>query len=267
MKTKMLNKIAKLFSVIAISLFVSGSVYGQFIDTDTTSQTPPPFEERKGNLSTYEIPGPATDQYSWQVYGGEIVDPAAGVTGSGTSGDPYVVPFTVGQQSIQVQWPDDDSTITSTSGNVSVQRQVANPTVQCPSNIQSLDVTLWSNPTATILDDDYAICSEDATNGDITVQFTGAPDFSFKYTITDLDGTIGTEVEETGIAGNTATIPIPANLLNTSSTEDQTFVVTLTEMSDGFQGTGDLIDASFTITVHPTVETGEITSDNTLTRD
>ena len=266
MKTKMFNKIAKLFSVIAISLFVSGSVYGQFIDTDTTAQTPP-IEERKGSLSTYTIPGPATDQYSWQVYGGEIVDPAAGVTGSGTSGDPYVVPFTVGQQTIQVQWPDDDSTITSTTGNVSVQRQVANPTVQCPSSIQSLDINFWSNPTATILDDDYAICSEDATNGDITVQFTGAPNFSFKYTITDLDGTTGTEQEVTGVTGNTATISIPSNLVNTSSTVDQTYVVTLTEMSDGFQGIGDLIDASFTITVHPTVETGEITSDNTLTRD
>lgn len=265
MKTKMLNKIAKLFSVIVISLFVSGSVYGQFIDTDTTTQAPP-IEERKENLSTYTIPGPDTVQYSWQVYGGEIIDPAAGVTGLGTSADPYVVPFTLGQRSIQVQWPDDDSTITSTSGNVSVQRQVANPTVQCPSNIQSLDVTLWSNPTATILDDDYAICSEDATNGDITVQFTGAPNFDFKYTITGLDGTTGAEQVVEGVTGSTTLIPIPGNLLNTSSTVDQTYVVTLTEMNDTFTGTGTLLDASFTITVHPTVETGDISSDNSLTR-
>lgn len=265
MKTKIFNKLAKLFSVIVISLFVSGSVYGQFIDTDTTAQAPP-IEERKGNLSTYTIPGPNTDQYSWQVYGGEIVDPAAGVTGAGTSGDPYVVPFTVGQQSIQVQWPDDDSTITSTTGNVSVQRQVANPTIQCPSSIQSLDLTFWSNPTATILDDDYAICSEDATNGNITVQFTGAPNFDFKYTITGLDGTTGAEQIVTGVTGSTATINIPANLVNTTSTVDQTYVVTLTEMNDSFTGTGTLLDDSFTITVHPTVETGEITSDNTLTR-
>jgi len=266
MKTKMFNKIAKLFTVFSIAFFVSGSVYGQFIDTDTTEQVPP-IEERKGSLSTYTIPGPATDQYSWQVYGGEIVDPASGVTGAGTVDDPYVVPFTVGQQTIQVQWPDDDSTITSTTGNVSVQRQVANPTVQCPSSIQSLDINFWSNPTATILDDDYAICSEDATNGDITVQFTGAPDFSLTYEITPLDGSPSTEVVETGITGSTFTIDIPDNLVNTTNTVDQTYVVTLTEMSDGFQGTGDLIDASFTITVHPTVETGDITSNNTLTRD
>ena len=70
----------------------------------------------------------------------------------------------------------------------------------------------------------------------------------------------------TGETGGTATIAIPANLVNTSTTLDQTYIVTITEMNDSFTGLGTILDATFTITVHPTVETGDITSDNTLTR-
>ncbi len=267
MKTKTFNKIAKFLVVATIGFFASASMYGQFVDTDTIAQDPS-IEERKGNTSTYTVPGPATDEYSWQVTGGAIVVPASGVTGSGTTDDPYVVPFTAGLQSIEVEWPTDDSTINSVSGNVSTQRKVANATDACPSSIQSLDVSLWSNPTAAIQDADYEICSGDATLGDITVEFTGAPNFEFKYTITGLDGIEGPEQLGTVAAGSgTATIDIADNLLNTSSTDDQTYVVTLTEMNDTFTGTGTLVDASFTITVHPTVETGPISGDNTLTRN
>jgi hypothetical protein len=266
MKTKSLNTIAKVLTLVLFATFYSGAAFGQFIDTDTISQDPV-VEERKGNTSTYTVAGPATDEYSWQVYGGEIVVPAAGVTGLGTEADPYVVPFTVGLQEIQVEWPADDNTITSVTGNVSTQRRVPHSTVKCPSSIQSLDVILWSNPTATILDADYEICSGDATSGDITVEFTGAPEFTVKYTITDLDGTLQSEQTISAVNGSTTTIPIPANLLNTSSTDDQTYVVTLTEMNDDFQGPGSIIDGSFTLTVHPTVETGPISSDNALTRN
>lgn len=264
MKTKNLKNIAKLFVIVTIAIFSGNSVMGQFVGTNQVDQTP--IEERKENTSTYTVAGPATDEYSWQVVGGTVVVPAAGVTGAGTSGDPYVVPFTVGLQSIQVQWPADDSTITSTSGNVSVQRQVASGSVDCPSTIQSMDVVLWSNPTIAIQDADYEICSGDPTLGDITVEFTGAPDFAFKYTITDLDGTVSTEQVVTGESGSTATISIPANLVNSSSTVDQTYIVTITEMYDAFDGFGTIVDGTFTITVHPTIETGPITSDSGLTR-
>ena len=268
MKTKISKKIASVIAIAAIGIFSMNSVFGQFVGTNQTDQTP--IEERKGNTSTYTVPGPATDEYSWQVVGGTVVStnvaPSAAISGDGTAGNPYIVPFTVGLQSIDVEWPADDNTITFISGNVSVQRQVAGATVQCPSFIQSLDISLWSNPTATIQDADYDLCSGDATSGDITVVFTGAPNFDFKYTVTGLDGTTGAEQTVTGVTGGTATISIPANLVNTSSTDDQTYIVTLTEMNDGFTGLGTILDASFTVTVHPTIQTGAITSDSSLTR-
>ncbi len=59
---------------------------------------------------------------------------------------------------------------------------------------------------------------------------------------------------------------MPANLVNTSSTVDQTYIVTITEMNDSFTGTGTILDATYTITVHPTIETGDISSNNSLTR-
>jgi len=263
MKTKMFNKIAKSILFVSIGIFLSTSLNAQLTGASQVDQTP--IEERKGNLSTYTVPGPDTIEYSWEVVGGEVVVPAAGVTGSGSDVDPYVVPFTVGLRSIQVQWPDDDSTTTSTTGNVSTQLRAAHATVECPSSIQSLDITFWSNPTITIENEDYEICSGDATLGDVTVALTGAPDFEFAYTITGLDGVEGAEVPITE-SGGTATIDIPDNLLNTSSTDDQYYIVTIKSMNDDFQGAGTIVDGSFTITVHPTVETGDITSTGTLTR-
>ena len=264
MKTKIFNKIAKSILLVFSGILISVSAGAQFIDTDTVYQTP--IEERKGNTSTYMVPGPPTDEYSWEVVGGTIVDPATGVTGSGTTDDPYVVDFTVGLQSIEVEWPADDSTITSLSGNVSTQRQVANATVQCPSSIQSLAVSLWSNPEIAIRDEDTEICSGDATPGIITVDFVGAPNFDFKYTITGLDGVEGPEQTVTGVTGSSTTIDIPDNLVNPSSTDDQYFIVTITEMNDTFTGLGIIVDATYMITVHPTVETGPISSSNSLTR-
>lgn len=264
MKTLNLSELSKLLVVVLISFTGIYNVSGQFIGSTVLNQTA--IEERKGGLSTYTVPGPATDEYSWEVVGGTVTVPAVGVTGSGTVGDPYVVPFAVGRQSITVQWPADNNNITSVAGNVSTQRKVAHATVDCPSKIQSLDIDFWSAATIGIMDADYEICSGDATLGDITVQFTGAPNFDYKYTITDLDGTTAPAVTVTGANTATQTIAIPANLVNTSTTLDQTYIVTITEMNDSFTGLGTILDATFTITVHPTVETGNITSSNTLTR-
>jgi len=264
MKTRNLKQTAKSLGLIAIAILTSSSLMGQLVGLNQVEQDS--IEERKGNISTYTVPGPVTDEYSWEVIGGTVVDPAVGVTGGGTTVDPYVVPFTAGQQTIQVEWPADNNSIDSLVGNVSVQRQAASGTIDCPSSIQSLDIFLWSAATAAIQDADYEICSGDATLGDITVEFTGAPDFDFQYTITDLDGTTGAPVVETGVAVGTFDIPIPANLVNTSTTDDQTYIVTITEMNDSFTGLGNVTDATFTITVHPTVSTGDISSDNPLTR-
>ena len=254
----------RLFALSVILFLSLTKSYGQFIGSASVTQTA--IEERKGNLSTYTVPGPATDEYSWQVVGGNVTVPAAGVTGSGTVADPYVVPFAVGRQSITVQWPADNNNITSVSGNVSTQRKVAHTTVTCPSAIQSMDVDFWSAATIKINDADYEICSGDATLGPITVQFTGAPNFDYTYEVTGLDGTTGAPVTVTGAAGATQTIAIPANLVNTNTTLDQTYIVTITSMNDAFTGNGTITDASFTITVHPTVQTGNITSNKSLTR-
>jgi hypothetical protein len=263
MNTMKTNSVLRTLFIALTAVVFSNTISAQFTGTSTVIQTP--IEERKGGTSTYTIAGPSSDAYSWQVVGGTVVVPAAGVTGSGTAGSPYVVPFTVGLQEIQVAWPADDNTITSVAGNVSAQRRVANATVTCPSSIQDMDVSLWSNATITIDAANYAICSGDATSGDITVRFTGAPNFDFKYTVTGLDG-VSTEQTVTGITGASTTISIPGNLLNTSGTVDQTYVVTINEMNDGFNGLGDIINGTFTITVHPTIETGPITGNRTLTR-
>jgi len=264
MRTRRISVMSKMLVIAVIAILGFAKVSAQFIGSTVLNQTA--IEERKGGVSTYTVPGPAGDEYSWEVVGGIVTVPAAGVTGSGTLADPYVVPFTVGRQSITVQWPADDNTITSVAGNVSTQRKVAHSTVACPSKIQSLDVDFWSAATIKINDADYEICSGDATLGPITVQFTGAPNFDYKYTVTDLAGVTGAATVVTGATGATQTIAIPANLVNTSTTLDQTYIVTITEMNDSFTGLGAISDATFTITVHPTVETGIITSSSTLTR-
>lgn len=263
MKT-MKNVMLKFLMIALIATIGISKVSAQLVGSTTVTQTV--IEERKGNVSTYTVPGLASDQYSWQVVGGVVTTPAAGVTGAGTVASPYVVPFTVGRQSITVQWPADNNNITSVTGNVSTQRKVAHSTVSCPSAIQSLNIDFWSKATIKINDADYEICSGDATLGPITVQFTGAPNFDYKYTVTGLDGVVSAPIVVVGATAATQTIALPANLVNTSSTVDQTYVVTLTEMNDSFTGLGTITDATFTITVHPTIEVGTITSSGTLVR-
>lgn len=265
MKTKMMNTIEKLAIAIAFVFVSSTSVFGQLVGTATIEQDS--IEERKGVTTTYEVGGDAADDYSWVITGGTVINPPAGTTGNGSIATPTEIPFTTGLTSIEVEWPADDSTITSLTGNISVQQKVAHDSVNCPSIIQSVDVILWSNPTIAIQDVDYEICSGDPTLGPITVEFTGAPGFDFAYTVTDLAGNVTGPTSVTGVTNATAEITIPANLVNTSTTLDQTFIVTITSMNDVFTGsTGALIDDTFTVTVHPTVETGGVTTTGGLSR-
>ena len=262
---KTISKNIKFIMIAFLAIISFNNLKAQFDPAAINIQDA--IEERKGNLSTYSVPGPATDAYAWAVVGGTITSPA-GASGSGTALDPYLVPFSLGMQSITVQWPADDNTITSISGNVSAQRKVTSGLITCPSLVQSMDVVLWSNATAAISNANYEICSGDATLGNITVNLTGAINFSYTYTVTGLDGVEGTDQVISSVDASTSTIVIPGNLVNTTSTDDQYYIVTLKGMNDAFQGDGTVVTtaSTFTITVHPTVETGIISGDNTLNR-
>lgn len=246
----MKTSFAFLISVLATFHFLGASA--QLVGTATNSQTPAQ-EIRKGTTVQYTVPaGTAGEQYSWEIVGGTPTPTAS--SGSGTLADPYIINFTADLTSISVTWNTDAQAIASMAGRIRVQKKIGG----CISTIQSLDITSWSNATATIADADIEMCSGDGTPGSITVQFTGAPNFDFKYTIKNLDGTIGAEQTVTGVTAGSATIPLPANLVNTSTTADQTYEVTLTQMNDAFQGDGAIADGSFKITVHPGVSAGTI---------
>lgn len=260
-------KTNSVFRALLITLFAvifSNTVVAQFVGSIINNQIPI-VEERKGGTTTYSVPGPGTHDYSWQISGAVSVTPAPS-SGTGTSANPFVINFTNGLNSIQVEWPADDNSINFLEGNVAVQQRVPSGTVVCPSAIQSWDVNLWSAATASITTASFDVCSGDAIGGNITVAFTGAPNFSYTYTIKELDGTVSAPVVESGISASSATIALPANLVNTSTTDDQTYVITLTQMNDSFQGDGALLTSVFTITVHPTVVTGPISSNRGLTR-
>lgn len=258
------NSVLKALAITLFAVTFSNSVIAQFIGSTISTQTPI-VEERKGGTTTYTVPGPGTDDYSWQIVGATSVTPAPN-SGTGTIGDPFVVNFTTGLTSIDVEWPADDNNITFIEGNVAVQQKLPTGTVVCPSAIQSWEVNLWSAATADITTADFDICSGDAVGGNVAVNFTGAPDFSYTYTITDLDGTVSAPVVVSDITTAGTTIALPANLVNTSPTDDQTYIITLTQMNDSFTGDGTLLNSTFTITVHPTVVTGPISGNRGLTR-
>ena len=261
------NSVLRTLAIAVFTVIFSNSLVAQFIGSTTNDQTPI-VEERKGGTTTYSLPvgSPATDDYTWAVTGDVVSISPAPNSGDGSASDPYVINWTTGLTSIQVRWAADDSTITSVDGNVSVQQRLPSGTIVCPSQIQSWYVVLWSEATATIATADFEVCSGDAVGGSITVNFTGAPNFDFTYTITDVEGVV-TTVNETDITGGSFTIDLPANLVNTSATSsDQTYVITLTQMNDDFTGNGALLNDTFTITVHPTVVTGPISSSRPLER-
>ena len=258
------NSVLRTLAIALFAVIFSNSVLAQFVGTTVNNQTPI-VEERKGGTTTYSVPGPITNEYSWQVEGAVSVTPAPS-GGTGAVGDPFVIDFASGVNSIQVVWPADDNTITFLEGNEAVQERLPSGAITCPSALQSWDVNLWSAATASIATAGFGVCSGDAIGGDITIEFTGAPNFAYTYTITNLDGSVTSPPQVTGITEASTTIALPTNLVNTSPTDDQYYIITLTQMNDGFTGDGALGTSTFTITVHPTVVTGPIFSDRALTR-
>lgn len=248
-----------MFPAMALAQFQPG-------DTDTSDVV----EVRKGDTITYDVSAVANEAFRWAVTGGTIITPA----GATVSGDSSVVEFVPGLNInvIEVVWDTDDSTITSLPGSVTVQKLAAG---SCPSTIQLLPVTLWSNPTASLdtTSVSYELCSGDPLAGSLVVDFTGAPNFALSYTITATGLTDGGGAALDAVHANIAvtnatyTIPLPAVIVNTSNTVTNYFTVTLTAMNDDFDGDGSLIKVTtFDITVYPTVNTGEIGTSHTLMR-
>ena len=259
------NSVLRAIAITVFAVVFSNSLVAQFIGSTVNDQLPI-VEERKGGTTTYSVPGPAGDDYTWAVTGSVVSISPAPDAGDGSVGNPYVINWTNGLTSINVEWAADDNTITSVDGNVSVQQKVSSGSITCPSQIQSWDVALWSSPTADIATSDLEICSGDAVGGSITVNFTGAPNFEFTYTITDTDGSTSS-VTETAIAGGSFTIDLPLNLVNSTTDTDQYYTITLDSMIDAFDDVnGTLLNDTFTITVHPTVITGPIQSTRGLSR-
>jgi hypothetical protein len=215
-------------------------------------------EVRKGSAVSYSVSAGhvAGQEYRWEIVGGTPT-PAA-TSGTGTTGDPYIVNYTANLHTISVTWAADDNNTTGDVGNVRVQKRVAGG---CISVLQDMAVTRWSAATAGI----SGANSTTLCNGigyDVPVVFTGAPNFALDYTI--VSTVTGVSVTTTGtltaITGGTANISIPAaNLVNTTSA-DQTYTITLNRMNDGFTGDGTIGSANtFTITVSAPAATGPIT--------
>ncbi len=269
MKSQKSFTMLKTFLAVTAMMLLSVQTFAQFEGSAENNQIPI-HEVRKGSAATYSVSDSAVagEEFRWEVIGGVITTP--GASGAGTAASPSVIDFTTDLHTIDVQWQADDNTITSLSGEVAVQKRT---TALCPSVIQRLDVDLWSEPTAEIATAGFEICSGDAAGGNITVNFTGAPEFDLTYTVTatDLTDDAGNPITGggtiNGVTTGTTTISLPAVLVSTSSTEDKYYVIELTAMNDDFVGPGSIIGTgTFTITVHPTVETGDITSDNVLQR-
>jgi len=259
------NSVLRTIAIAVFAVIFSNSLVAQFIGSTTNEQLPI-VEERKGGTTTYSVETSNLDDYTWAVTGNVVSISPIPDAGDGSVGNPWVINWTNGLTSIDVEWAADDNTITSVAGNVSVQQKVASGSIVCPSQIQSWDVALWSSPTADIDTVDIEICSGDPLGGSIRVNFTGAPNFEFTYTVTDLDGST-TTVTETAIADGSFTISLPPNLVNTTTDTDQYYIITLDSMIDAFDDVnGTLLNDTFTITVHPTVITGPIKSNRGLNR-
>lgn len=220
------------------------------------------------DLSATHVAG---EEYRWVVRGGTIT--AGGAVTS--SGDSSIIEWTANAFAITVDWDTDISAtpIGSAPGEIIVQKRSGNG---CPSQLQILPLTMWNDPTANLLDADFAICSGSAVGGSITIDLTGAPDpvadgFQVTYDVTatnltDLGGSPLDAVGSTVVSnGSSVTIPLPDGLINTTLA-NATFTITLTDMHDDFTGNGALLDDTFTITVYPTPVTGDINSSSSLVR-
>lgn len=267
-----------LTTVIAIMFTIFAQ--GQFQTPNPSSPIlqSPVEDVRTGSTITYSLDNGnhiAGEQYRWAVLGGTITSGGT-VT---TSGDSSIVEFTTDAHTISVQWDDAPATaIVSTPAEIHVQKISG---AACPSQIQSMELNIWNNPTAEITDVDVEICSGDATAGSITVELEGAPDngsaegFRVEYEYVSTDITDGLGANPNGTTGfettnsNSLTIPLPANLISSNSTSDVTFTVNLTLMRDDFSdvdGTWTAAGGSYVVTVHPVLETGDIQSSFSLGR-
>lgn len=224
-------------------------------------------EVRKASTVTYSVSAGHTagQEYRWEIVGGTPTP--ASTSGSGTVADPYIIDYTANLHTISVVWGVDDNNTTGDIGSVKVQKRVAGG---CISVLQDMQVTRWSAATAAITSAASAtICNGENVGYTVTVTFTGAPNFDLDYQIEEnLTGVLNTTPKTiTGITGNTATITIPDNLINTTSTP-KTYKITLTRMNDGFTGDGALgATKTYTITVNSPAATGDITvSPSSLTR-
>ncbi len=278
MKTKMYSISMKAVLTIVAAFVFTAFVNGQFQTPNPDSPvTQVPSEEVRTGTTGVEYSlianHAAGEQYRWVVTGGTItaVQGGAAISGGGT-----IVEFASNAYMITVDWDQaPGSAITSLAASIDVQKV---STASCPSQIQTLDIDVWNLATATITTATEEICSEDAPSvATVPVALTGAPDgavdgFSVSYSfaipagLSALDGA-SNPVTATGILttdGSSVDIPMPVTIIN-ATTGDLDFVVSLTAMNDDFTGVGTF-SGTYTVTVHPVPETGDIISTSSLTR-
>ena len=262
---------------IVAALVFTAFVNGQFQtpNPDSPNTQVPSEEVRTGTTGVeYSLVANhvAGEQYRWVVTGGTITDAlGAAISGGGT-----IVEFAGNAHTITVDWDQaPGSAITSLAASIQVQKI---STGSCPSQIQTLDIDVWNLATAAITTASEDLCSDAAPSvANVAVALTGAPDgsvdgFSVSYAfaipagLSALDGA-SNPVTATGTLttdGASVNIPMPATLINTTN-GDLDFVVSLTAMNDDFTGAG-AFSGTYTVTVHPVPETGDIVSDSSLTR-
>jgi len=274
MKTKKYSISLKALAAVVFAFAFSAFLNAQFVPPFPAINTQTAEEVRANSVVTYSLttginPG---DSYRWVVVGGVIT----GGTGSGVAPDSSILVWTVDATSIEVTWNTDitGTPIGSAPGEIYVQKQTGG---SCASALQRLDITMWNPATANL---DLTglmteMCSGDALGFPVPADLTGAPDpvatnfgfdVSWAYAVTtgtltdlglvDVNGLSGTEYSNT----NQVDIPLPNGLIN-SGPSDAIFELTLTSMLDDFDEGGSVAaSATYVITVHPTPETGEISS-------
>ncbi|MCA1747078.1 MAG: hypothetical protein LC655_05225 [Bacteroidales bacterium] len=265
---------AILSAVFAISFVAFAN--GQFLtpSPDSPNTQTPTEEVRTGSSIEYSLSGThvAGEEYRWEVTGGTITAaPGGTISGGGT-----IVEFAEDAHTITVDWNQAPaSAIVSLSGQLEVQKVSGS---SCPSQVQILPINVWNLASAAIATGTESFCSGASPSvATIPVALTGAPDgttegFAVDYSFTipaglsALDGG-GVAVATSGTVttdGSSVNITLPATLINTTS-GDLDFVVSLDRMNDDFTGNGT-VSGTYTITVNPVPETGEIQSDFSLTR-
>ncbi len=267
---------AVLISIFAIAY--AGALQGQSFltpDPDSPVTQTPKEHVREGSVVTYDLTAGHVggEQYRWEVTGGTITAaPGGTITGGGT-----VVDFAADVNTITIDWDQAPAgPIDSLDAQIQVQKLSGNG---CPSQIQTLPIGVWNDASASIANGSEDFCSGGSPSvATLPVSLTGAPDggtgdgFAVDYSFTipaglsALDGG-GTAVATSGtLTTNTSSVdlPLPATLINTTG-GDLDFVVTLDRMNDDFTGDGG-VSGTYTITVHPVPETGDIVSTSSLTR-